>query len=99
MVDYQVHPRKNTPFDAVTATTDWNGGTTDAIALPDSTVYVVAYSTVDIHLVASDSASDPDSVGAVYAKEQTHIIECPDKPHLHQKGLAGGTLYVTAFHN
>ena len=102
MVDYQVHPRKSTPFGAVSATTDWDNA--DEITLPPNTVYVVCYATEPLHLIANNSSTDPDTDGfadgAVYAKEQSHIIECPDKGYLHHKGLsASGTLYVTAFHN
>ena len=102
MVDYQIHPRKNTPCDAKSATTDWDN--TGEIALPADTVYLVCYATENVHLIANSSSNSPDtdglSDGAVYAKEQTHIIECPGKSYLHHKGLsASATLYVTAFHN
>lgn len=100
MVDYQVHPRKSTPLDSTSVTTEWDADTASYVALPSGVIYLVVYSTTDVHLVADSSASPPDDDGAVYTKDQTHIIECPDKSTLHHKGLsAGGTLYVTAFHN
>jgi len=97
MVDYLVHPAKQTPQAAVsTDNSSWA-----AAALPAQTVYLVAYPTADMHIVCDVASADPAQVGTVYAAGQTHIIECRGLTGLHAKNLstASATLYVTAFGN
>jgi hypothetical protein len=97
MVDYQVHPAKQTPQVKVGSI----GATWITTAIPPETVYVVLYSTESMHIVCDTSSGDPSNDGAVYALEQTHIIECRGMTYLHVKTLAGtgDELYWTAFHN
>jgi hypothetical protein len=97
MVDYLVHPAKQTPQAAVsTDNTSWAAAT-----LPAQAVYVIAYPTADMHIVCDSAAADPAAVGAVYAAGQTHIIECRSLTALHAKNLSGSSasLYYTVFGN
>lgn len=97
MVDYLVHPAKQTPQAAVnTDSSSWAAAT-----IPAQSVYIVAYPTVDMHIVCDSASTDPAQVGTVYAAGQTHIIDCRGRTALHAKNLTGsdGDLYCTAFHN
>ena len=98
MVDYQVHPAKQTPQAEKSTTESW---ATESI--PAETVYLVLYPTGNMHIVCNTSSS-PNGLqdGTLYAFEQTHIIECRGATHLHvtnESGVGSGTLYWTARHN
>ena len=97
MVDYLVHPAKQTPQAAVsTDNSSWTAAT-----IPAQTVYLVVYPTADMHIVCDLVSSDPAAVGVVYAAGQTHIIECRGLTGLHAKNLSSSTasLYCTAVGN
>ena len=97
MVDYLIHPAKQTPQAPVsTDNTSWA-----TASLPAQTVYVIAYPTADMHIVCDSASTDPAAAGAVYAAGQTHIIECRSLASLHAKNLSSSaaTLYCTAFGN
>jgi len=98
MVDYQVHPARQTPMASVATTDAWT-----STALADDVVYVLIYPTVPTHVVCNASASPAGlEDGVLYAAEQTHLIECRGQSTMHAKTIASeatGTLYVTGSHN
>jgi hypothetical protein len=106
-MDRAVYPALQTPqAELATASASWDNGGSGYGTIPQGTVYLRVYPTVDMHIVVDGLTSDPAQVGSVCKAEQESIIECGSyadnvAAYVHTKNLsdAAGTLYWTAFQN
>lgn len=77
--------------------TAWDNDTAE-LSLGDGAQYVHVWCDEATHIIINDSTSNPSTDPAVYAKLQTHIINCAELAYLHYKRLdTDGNIYVTVF--